>query len=205
MARALKPLEVSEFRHHESNILVKIFFDRNEKDFFADILGTVVRAPSEHECHVAAAKYCKKTVTYAWRKIIVVNVAEDWHGRGSGNLHFSFKGYEIAARPDGKLVQIDRAHDARFNDSITTFYGNAETDARKGYYVLPWSQEAQDVLQSIQDRIDELKERLKEFLSQEPDKIAAGFPKMLPSKEENVRHVDDYDKSMNRSGMFHDE
>lgn len=52
MPRKLKPLKLDEHEHKDSGIKFEMFLDRNEKDFFADVCGEIVRAKSETECRV---------------------------------------------------------------------------------------------------------------------------------------------------------
>lgn len=190
MPRKLKPYDISEIKH-KSGLVIPIQFDRNENVFFAEVRGFRVTDLTEEGCKTQARQKADELLTYDWHKIIVVRTNSQGGLRPSREIvHLSFDVHEVARGPAGVLEReswTGGLQDKTY-ETIKKFYEGLSNDPEHGYFVISWSEAAEEGLKEIQRRIQVLHQQLNELLGRKDVsallETAAG--KLLPAPEEEL-------------------
>jgi hypothetical protein len=114
MSRKLKPLEIETFTHHKLGVTVKLYLDREDKDFFANVGDEKLRAASHHDLRTAVNAAIERMSDLKWYKIIVIRLpaTNDWNSgeRNFAKCSFKHERFEVADRnPDGH-GRVRRVH-----------------------------------------------------------------------------------------------
>ena len=171
MPRKLKPYLVSHVKDATTGNTFDIMLDREDKVFFAHVLGERIEAATAEDCEKLALEHIKTTTKMEWKKIIQVNTPS----RHSSEIQLSFDVHEIA-----KKVLSDTS--VRCNHTKRTlrptpgptaadthyyqdFYA-PETRPEAGIFVFSWSEELEAALKDIQRHIKETRKAIEQALSQ---------------------------------------
>src|SRR3990167_2691017 len=181
MARQLKPLLVETITHPKTRQQVELYFDRNEKRFYADVMLKRVEANSAYECQKLIENELAAYKSPEWRRVIWLKLdplGDGGYGSyGSGystrhgcELEFAFERIEIGKKPNGENVKRPFAEDLdddrerkRQIDNELSFAGNIwdEDIAR----TIPYSDAAWSVLTELEEVTKRAHAKLTEMFS----------------------------------------
>lgn len=171
MPRKLKPYLISEVTDKESGHKIQVMLDRNDKKFFADVLGTHIEDPTAEGCQQRAMAHIKTKTDLVWHKIIEVRSC----GYYTKGVELTYEVHEFAekvSKQSGQSFNYTKRqliHHCNKTDPITYSYQDfckPQHVPESGIFVFPWSEEMEAALKDTQARIKELREKLKQILGQ---------------------------------------
>ena len=190
MSRKLKPYKVGVAHSYRLSRHVDIYLDRELKDFFGTVDGTVIRGASANECESKIVQVLNNHQELVWHPEIWVTVADytfqhggphEWH---EAQLQFNFHRLEICKALDGKTdlerPWLDRGKEfgepepqpweiekRRLGQDISTVYGHRD----RSTFRLPYSDEAWKGLMLLHGAVTLSKKRLQELLRTDGEKF----------------------------------
>jgi hypothetical protein len=124
MTRQLKPQIVDEVKSPNGLVVLPVYFDRNEKDFYVEVTDRSdrVRADSVIEVKRLAKEMLAKAVAFAWEGVIILELQgsyEERHRPGSpsygglrfgASVQFEFRRMERSRHPTDPNKFVYRKH-----------------------------------------------------------------------------------------------
>lgn len=201
MARKLKPQKVGEVKHRGSGVVVPIYLDRNELDFFADFGGQRFRESKAKELRRKLWLTIDESIRLEWHPVIEVRALRPFATRSTGFVGFEADRFLWARRLDGSLARVEwRDKDVvdkyRYAKTLTAQIKMQEefappyrdSQARVATVYLPYTPDLWAGLQELVMGVSVLKERLTELLMTEEGQarlaeVGQAMVKALPAPE----------------------
>lgn len=176
--KKLKPLEVDEVTAAKSRATAKIFFDRDNKDFFAKVGDLEIRHETAEQCKRATIKALGEFNPYVWTRLIdvTINDGDDHHSGGDrgkhirANIQLECRRYERTPKFGAKGF-LGRSFEEDVTESERHFHDDGSTRARDEYVrdgeedmPLPYSDELWAALVSIQETLEKARAHVKTLL-----------------------------------------
>lgn len=192
MGRTLKPYKVDEIKDPKSKVVVDIFLDRNEKDFFGVVQNETVRAKTAEECGNQVRARLEEARKFEWRSLIEITFPSTRrYNRVEGAVGVEFDRYQIAQTPTGDWIQRpyyspeeetdlqkpvketgrwhglseknQKRHDRQSGSDIRDYHPPREGE--EGRTEIPYTEEAWRALNDLRAQLKVVQEKLEEFLS----------------------------------------
>jgi hypothetical protein len=171
MPRKLKPYPVSEVTDRETGHTFQIMLDREDKTFFANVLGLRIEAGTAKECERLTLEKIKDETKMEWRKILRVRTG----GNYTKGMEMEYSVHEIAKRTSTRercWAYVERTLVPSFHDrpeayAYQDFPGDVKSHPESGEFILPWSEAVEAGLMDIRIRIKETQAKLKQILERE--------------------------------------
>lgn len=179
MGRELKPLKVETVIDGKTRQSVDIFFNRNEKNFFATVNMKEVEAQSAYECRKLVEKEFTAYKSPEWKRHIWLKLdalGDGGYGyqgqinnRHGCELEFQFERIELGKRPNGDYIRrpfaedLDEREAERQLGNELAYAGNIwDEDLKK---LIPYSDAAWAVLIELEAATKRAHAKLAEMFS----------------------------------------
>jgi hypothetical protein len=183
--------KVGEYTHRETQSTVEIVYHKRDKVFRARLSDAVIEAESQKEVERKLKEHLDATMQIEWQKVLALTPDEAMTVKSLwASIGIHFKRFEVGRHPDGRLLkrEWERPPTVFFTGTVSNppripsnFYWDTKRDGEWALpttskrmnggsvqtYYFPYTEEMWTGLEEVQKRIEELRDRLMEFLGEE--------------------------------------